>query len=108
MNFWDRLTRKYTHGSLVAEVVLNEAYRAVFYRGGSSQAERQMVLSDLAARCGFYQVAHQSTPPNELMYREGRRAAFAEIFSRLSLSGEDMRALENASRYESAALDAEG
>lgn len=97
MRFWARLTQKYRKDSNEGRVVLSRAYRAVF-RGDPSKAQQDMVLSDLAASCGFYMISPEDTDPYVQKYREGKRAAFAEIFSHLSLGPEEMTALENAAR----------
>lgn len=99
MKYWHRLTRKYSKKTNEGNLVLSRAYRAVF-RGHPDQSQQEMVLADLAAQCGFYQVSPEGTDSTMLAYREGKRAAFAEIFGHLSLSPDDMTALENAARRE--------
>lgn len=99
MKFWGRLTRKYTRKTAEGQLVLTNAYQAVF-RGNPSHEQQQMVLADLAAQSGFYQISSDDVSSSRLRYREGRRAVFAIIFGHLSLSPDDIHALENAARHE--------
>lgn len=81
------------------EVQLHAAYREVF--GKRSEAV-EIVLADLAAQTGFYMVE----PPDadlslyQAGYSAGQRAAFGRLFHFLSLSDEQLRALEEAARKE--------
>lgn len=88
---------------LNAELQLGTAYRAVF-DGRSTDAQREIVIADLAARSGFYQVTAPSPAlkDRDLWFAEGRRSMFAEIFAHLSLHDDDVKALENAARREAA------
>lgn len=104
MRFWERLTRKYTRQRRDGQYVLSRAYQEVF-RGSPDRNQQQMVLADLAAATGFYRVSPASANSTELAYREGQRAAFAHIFGHLSLSPDDMGALENAARHEALDID---
>lgn len=99
MKYWHRLTRKWSKETTTGNLVLSRAYRAVF-RGSPDREQQEMVLADLAAQCGFYQASPEDVNPTALAYREGKRAAFAEIFGHLSLGPDDMTALENAARRE--------
>lgn len=101
MKFWRRLSAKYTRSSLAGQVAIGDAYRAVFY-GNADRGQQQMVLADLADRCGFFKVSPPGATATELAYREGKRAAYSEIFVYLSLSPEDVEALANAARHEAA------
>ncbi len=102
MNFWERLSRKFprrTH-SAEAQLTLTRAYRSVFY-GIPDRSQQQMVLADLQARCFWSQyTAPSGASSEELWYREGKRAAYGEIFAHLSLSPDDITALDNAARHE--------
>ena len=80
------------------ELKLAHAYREVF--GKRSEAV-EMVLADFAAFTGFYNVAPPGTSGDALQYDAGMRAAFARIFNFISLSDEQMQALEKAARAES-------
>lgn len=81
------------------EQQLHAAYLEVF----GKQAEAvEIVLADLAAQTGFYMVE----PPDadlslfQAGYSAGQRAAFGRLFHFLSLSDEQLRALEVAARAE--------
>lgn len=82
-----------------AELRLAAAYKSVFEKQ-SEQVE--IVLADLAAHTGFYLV----DPPGadlslyQAGYNAGQRAAFGRLFQFLSLSDEQLRALEVAARAE--------
>jgi len=99
MNYWHRLTRRWSIKTSEGQLVLSRAYRAVF-RGSPDKQQQEIVLADLAAKCGFYLVSPEDTDKTVLAYREGKRAAFAEIYGHISLAPEDMTALENAARRE--------
>lgn len=85
---------------------LGDAYRAVF-DGRSTEAQREIVLADLAAQSGFYRVTVPSPAlaDRDLWFAEGRRSMFAEIFAHLSLADDDVKALENAARREAATFE---
>jgi len=60
-----------------------------------------MVLADLQARCGWNQVLDPKfASDRDIWFSEGKRSAYSEIFSHLSLSSEDLMALDNAARWE--------
>lgn len=105
MKFWEHLSRRHSQKSAAEkQLVLGRAYRAVFY-GNADRPQQQMVLADLQARCGFTKITHPTFASNrDLWFAEGKRAAYAEIFSHLSLSSEDIEALDHASRVEAAYL----
>jgi len=99
-----RLTRKHSRRTNEGKLRLLQAYRSVF-QGQPSRQQQDMVLADLAAQSGFYKVSHESVSSSALTYREGKRALFAQIFSALSLSPNDMSQLENAARHEAIDID---
>lgn len=76
-----------------------QAYLSVFAEG---REDVELVLADLANHCGFYKVAERGTDPDLLQYDEGQRSAFARIWNFLTLSDEQLAALESAARNESA------
>jgi hypothetical protein len=78
------------------EVALLAAYRGLFGTGETAE----VVLADLANHCGFYAVDAPGTSSDVLQYRAGMRAAYARIFSFLSLPAERLAALETAARAE--------
>jgi hypothetical protein len=59
-----------------------------------------MVLADLAANCRWNQITQPQTAEQTIWFNEGKRAAFAVVFQHLSLTYEDIEALENAARHE--------
>ena len=67
-----------------------------------------MVLADLAAHSGFYQVAAPGASAGELAEANGRRAVYGRVFRFLRLSGDEVRALEEAARQEALADAREG
>lgn len=81
------------------EQQLHAAYLEVF---GKQTEAAEIVLADLAAQTGFYMVE----PPDadlslyQAGYSAGQRAAFGRLFHFLSLSDEQLRALEEAARAE--------
>lgn len=97
---------KHTNNAPNSMAAANEialAYREVF-RGKASEPQQQMVLADLAARCGWNQITVPSkrVSSDDLWFQEGMRAAFASIFAHLSLSPQDMMDFDNATRREAA------
>lgn len=106
MRIWQSLVRKFgiRTKSMSAQYELGEAYRRVFL-SNPSRADQETVLADLAAKCGWNQITPASVASDELRFNEGKRAAFAGIFAHLSLSYEDVVALENAVRHEAAAAE---
>jgi len=106
MRIWASLTKLLPDRQskpMEAELMIGAAYRNVF-TGSPTSAEREAVLADLAAKSGFYQVTvpSQALTDRDLWHAEGKRTLFAEIFRHLSLAPEDVKALENAARRESA------
>lgn len=99
---WRTRAQYAAYGKYAAEQQLVAAYAEVF--GRESEAV-ELVLSDLAAHTGFYRVE----PPNgdltayQAGYGNGLRAAFGRLFQFLTLSDEQLRALEEAARQEAAA-----
>jgi len=106
---WFSLRKKHTKTDAATELKyaldLSAAYRSVF-QGNPDRQQQQAVLADLAARCHWNQITVPTSKASseELWFREGKRAAFSEIFSHLSLSPEDLQALENAARHEAVRL----
>lgn len=106
MRVWQSLSRKFgiRTKTMHAQFELGEAYRRVFL-SNPSRADQETVLADLAARMGWNQVTAPGVASEQLWFNEGKRAAFAGIFAHLSLSGDDVLALENAVRHEAAAAE---
>ena len=83
------------------------AYRRVFRQGGADQADREMVLVDLASKAGWNTVPRPSGQMNELYelgFAHGRQEVFAHIFNLLRLSPKEIAALEAAARADRQAL----
>jgi hypothetical protein len=99
MKYWHRLTHKFSRKQLEGQLALTRAYQAVF-RGSPDRVQQEMVLADLAAHSGFYQVSPHDVSSSSLAYREGRRSLFGVITGHLSLSPDDVLAIENAARHE--------
>lgn len=103
MKFWEHLSRRWNVHSKEAMHTLTGAYRRTFLQGSASTEEKQMVLADLGARCGWNQITLPETAEQRIWYNEGQRAAYSRIFAHLSLSPADIAALEHAIRSEAAA-----
>lgn len=58
---------------------LTDAFRRVFITGGSSQDDRDLVISDLAAYTGFYEYTSPEVPDGAVRFSEGQRSVFARI-----------------------------
>lgn len=85
----------------LADSMLLEAYRSVF---ATNDPHVQMVLADLAAFSGFYQVAHPDvTDVGHVLRREGKREVFARIWSFLTINERGLSDFEEAARSEAAA-----
>lgn len=82
-----------------AKLRLTQAYKALF-AGAGSREDAEIVLSDLAAHTGFYQVTAPTAADSELRFREGQRWAFARILSHLGTSEAEHAAIEAAARLE--------
>lgn len=78
---------------------LTRAYNNVF-RGNPSKEDQDLVLVDLAYHSGFSMVSPSDVSDAELRTREGKRALFALIRSKLTLTPRDIDALDNAARRE--------
>lgn len=90
------------NGPARQEKKLVQAYNEVF---GKETEAVEMVLADLASFTGFYGVAPPGTSGDALQYDAGMRAAFGRLFHFLSLSDEQLQALEEAARAESEHLN---
>lgn len=101
---WRSRAQYAAYGKYAAEQQIVAAYQEVFGREGEAV---ELVLSDLAAHTGFYRVE----PPNgdlsayQAGYSNGLRAAFGRIFQYISLTDEQMGALEIAARQEAMQAD---
>lgn len=85
------------------------AYRSLF-SGNGTPADAGIVLSDLAAKSGFYgTMALQANPtPWQAGYAEGARSVFTRIRAHLHLTDAELMALEDAVRAEQLANIQEG
>lgn len=66
-----------------------------------------MVLTDMADHSGFYRIEPPGADLSRYQagYRDGMRAAFGRLFHFLSLSDEQLRALEEAARQEASTTE---
>lgn len=101
MTFWQSFAKKFgvRKRGLAEQMQISLAYQRVF-KTNPSRDDQQMVLAHLAAVCGWNTITPPSVASKELWFAEGKRAAFAEIFSHLSLTPDDIAAMENAVRHE--------
>ncbi|NKE77542.1 hypothetical protein [Ochrobactrum sp. MC-1LL] len=96
---WRCLAWLRRHRPNEAELRLAVAYKEVFERRSE---HTEIVLADFAAHTGFYLVDPPGTDLSlyQAGYNAGQRAAFGRLFQFLSLSDEQLRALEEAARAE--------
>lgn len=88
------------HGNAaLADAQLIAAYNSVFVQG---REDVELVLTDLANHCGFYKVDERGASADDLNFDGGKRAAFARIWSFLTLTDQQIELLENAARDEAA------
>lgn len=92
-------TERLTGNPGLADAQLTAAYNSVFSQG---REDVELVLTDLAAHCGFYKVGERGSSADDLNFDEGKRAAFARIWSFLTLTDKQLELLENAARDEAA------
>jgi hypothetical protein len=85
-----------------AQLRLISAYKEVF-QGNPSGEDQEMVLADLANAASWRKVCPPTVSNDELRYIEGARSLFSRVFAFISLNDGDVRALEEAARYEAAA-----
>jgi hypothetical protein len=83
---------------------LSHAYTDVFCR----QESAELVLADLAAFSGFYQVTPPGASDAEVRYAEGMRAVFARIERFRLLTPQERTQLEQAARQEAITSQKEG
>jgi len=102
---WKTISDYFPQGTspLQREERLTSAYRAVF-SGSPTQEDQQIVLAHMLATSGFAQVSPSTLPANELIYREGMRAHFMNVYAYLTLSHHDINELHNAARREAALM----
>ena len=85
-----------------AQRMLQQSYEHLF-EGNGTPDEAEIVLSDLARHSGYYNTAEPTVTPNELLYREGKRALFGRILQFLNLPDEARDQLNAAVMRENAA-----
>lgn len=109
MNFIHRLSRLLPAGwrrGARARHQLTEAYTRVFFSGGASKQDAQLVLVDLANFSGFYRVNGPGIDPNDRAFADGMRAVYGRLQRHLRLTDDEVRQLEEAARHE-AIVDAQ-
>lgn len=83
-----------------AQARITRAYRTVFMQ---KSEDHELVLADLMAKSGWNNVMPSDATDAELRQAEGRRELFSHIFGHLSMSPDDVAALNNAARLEALA-----
>lgn len=82
---------------------LREAYYNVFLsKGAASVEDQEMVLADILTQSGFSRFSEPPTTNEALWFQEGKRALYGHIKSFLTMSDENIEALEVAAREEAA------
>lgn len=103
MRFWQSVSRLIPRKfgkRYEQEHRLTLAYRRVF-AGNPSRDDQAVVLADLLKHSGHHRITLPSGDASSaLWFNEGKRAMYSRISSFLTLSDDDVAALENAARYE--------
>lgn len=101
---WRTVARTRSRLPHATENQLKDAYREVF---GKTSAAVEIVLADLALHTGFYLVEPPSSDLSlfQAGYSAGQRAAFGRLFHYLTLSDQQLAALEDAARQEAENLN---
>lgn len=87
---------------------LQASYRRLFFETGATRKDQEIVLSDLAAYCGYFFAQTRETGADALREANAMRRVFARII-RLGLSQEgDLSALYRAAAAELIADQEEG
>jgi hypothetical protein len=106
MRFYQALIKLLSAKSLPdAELRLGLAYQRVF-SGSPTDDDQRIVMVDLADFSGFYRVTSTADGRDEIVFNEGKRAAYARIFRYLRMSAEEMASLETAARETAAHREA--
>lgn len=78
------------------------------YREALAGERGQMIVADLAAFTGFFEVTAAHAPPEIRAFNDGKRAAFGRLFYFLNLSDEERASLMAAVRLETSTDASEG
>ncbi len=110
MSLWNSLRRRFPYArGAQARQALAEAYLDVFVpRRTASEAQKQMVLADLANASGFYRVSGPEMSGETRAFMDGMRAVYGRVFRFLHLSEQEVRELEEAARQEAIADSEQG
>lgn len=76
------------------------AFQAVFGAAGGTEEDRRLVLADLEAFSGFWEVTTADTPDGESKFAEGQRSVFGRIQALTRVSEAALDALDAAQREE--------
>lgn len=100
---WRSLASQRNSKPNFAVAKLVNAYKTVLGKQGE---DVEIVMADLAAHTGFYQVEAPGSDLSQFQagYNAGLRAAFGHVLGFLSLPDEQLRALEKAAQDEAAVL----
>lgn len=90
-----------------ARVRLVAAYRNLF-AGAGSREDADLVLSDLAAKSGFYTVTGPKDSADAVRFAEGQRAVFKRIAGMLAMPETGLRELQEAAYQEAITTTKEG
>lgn len=90
-----------------ARIDLAMAYQRLF-AGRGSKEDAEIVLADLGAWSGFYQVYGPGVSADDRAHRDGMRAVYGRIFRFLRMTDDEVRALETAARAEAVVTSQEG
>lgn len=82
-----------------AKLSLKQSYDA-FFHGGMSDAQREIVIADLANFSNFYAVGVADMSAEERAYREGQRSVYGRMMQHVRMTQLEQDALERAIREE--------
>lgn len=99
MTWWSALAHKFQRRlEPRAQIDLSQAYQAVFLGPNATREQREIVLSDLAAYTGFFMFNPSEATDAKLRYVEGMRSVFGHINGQLTLTPQQIEALQRAAR----------
>ena len=78
------------------------------YRWLAQQERGKIIIADLAAFAGFFEVTEAFAPPEIRAFNDGKRAAFGRLFHFVNLNDEDRASLAAAARLETRTDAAQG
>lgn len=93
-----QVTKATPHGP-AATARLFEAWQSLS-KGSGSREDFEIVLADLAAASGYFDITPSGVSGDTLRHNEGRREVFARISFLLGLKGDALAALMEAASHE--------